>query len=153
MSLIQYAKDELDYIGMTADGDEYDVMMRNHILHMVEEFTKEGHSGFSASYAIQCLEKLLRFEPLSPLTGEDSEWIFVGDLGDNPVYQNKRCSHVFKGADGKAYDINSIVYWSWCEQEDGTKYKSFYSKGGQNNRVYIEFPYTPTTTYIEDIVQ
>lgn len=141
--------DELDRIGMTADGDEYNAMMRNHILHMVEEFSKEGHSGFSANYAINCLQKLLRFEPLSPLTGEDGEWNFVGDLGDDPVYQNKRCSRVFKDKDGNCYDIDGVVYWQWVEREDGSKYKSYYSKGGAP-RNFITFPYTPTTEYIED---
>ena len=149
MSLVQYAKDELDRIGMTADGDEYNAMMRNHILRMVETFANEGHSGFSASYAIQCLEKLLRFEPLSPLTGEDSEWSDVRCLGDDPCWQNKRCSRVFKDADGRAYDIDGVIHWQWVEREDGSKYKSYYSKGG--NRKYIEFPYTPTTEYVEDV--
>ena len=148
MSLIQYAKNELDCIGMTADGDEYNAMMRNHILHMVEEFAKEGHSGFSANYAISCLQKLLKFEPLSPLTGKDDEWNYVGDLGDNPVYQNKRCSRVFKDTDSKAYDIDGYVFWSWATDEQGDKYKSYYTN--QKSRKYIEFPYTPTTEYVED---
>ena len=151
MSLLEYAMDELDRIGMTADGDEYNAMMRNHILHMVEEFAKEGHSGFSASYAIQCLEKLLRFEPLSPLTGEDNEWVDVRGLGDEPGWQNRRCSRVFKNTDGKAYDIDGIVYWQWVEREDGSKYKSYYTKGGRSSIKYIEFPYTPKTEYVEDV--
>jgi hypothetical protein len=153
MSPLEYAKDELDRIGMTADGDEYNAMMRNHILHMVKEFNKEGHSGFSANYAIQCLNKLLRFEPLSPLTGEDSEWIDVSSLGDEPSWRNKRCSRVFKDADGKAYDLDGVVYWQWVEREDGSKYKSHYSKGGKGNIKYIEFPHTPKTEYVEDVEQ
>jgi hypothetical protein len=110
MSLLQYAKDELDRIGMTADGDEYNAMMREHILHMVEEFSKEGHSGLSADYAINCLQKLLRFEPLSPLTGKDNEWESVRHLGDDPHYQNKRCSRVFKDKDGNCYDVDGYVF-------------------------------------------
>ena len=147
MSLLEYAKDELDHIGMTADGDEYNAMMRNHILHMVEEFAKEGHSGFSASYAIECLEKLLRYEPLSPLTGEDSEWLDVSAYGDNPCWQNKRCSRVFKEADGKAYDIDGFVFWSWVTDEEGNKFKNHYTN--KSSRRYIEFPYTPKTEYVE----
>ena len=41
---------------------------------MMQEFANEGHSGFSASYAISILTKLMDFKPLSPLTGEDDEW-------------------------------------------------------------------------------
>ena len=76
-SLVSYAEKELDRIGMT-EGDEYNGAMRKHILHMVKEFAGEGHSGFSASYALQCLKNLLSFKPLSPLTGEDDEWSEAG---------------------------------------------------------------------------
>ena len=51
MTLLSYAEDELNRIGLT-DEDEYNGMMRNHILHMVKVFADEGHSGFSAPYAI-----------------------------------------------------------------------------------------------------
>jgi hypothetical protein len=149
MSLLQHAKDELDQIGMTADGDEYNAMMRNHILHMVEEFSKEGHSGFSANYAINCLQKLLRFEPLSPLTGEDSEWESVRHLGDDPHYQNKRCSRVFKDKDGICHDVEGYIYYNWVTDEDGNKYKSCFTGGGKPCKV-VTFPYTPTTEYVED---
>jgi hypothetical protein len=52
------------------DPDETQQAMNKHILEMVKLFAEEGHSGFSASYAIRILEKLLRFEPLVALTGE-----------------------------------------------------------------------------------
>ena len=77
-NLLSHAMDELDRIGMTEDStDEMNVMMRKHVLHMMQEFANEGHSGFSASYAIGILTKLLDFKPLSPLTGEDDEWVDV----------------------------------------------------------------------------
>ena len=69
-----YAIDELTRIGMYGSGDEMNDAMCEHILKMVNVFAEEGHSGFSANYAINILQKLLRFEPLSPLTGEDDEW-------------------------------------------------------------------------------
>lgn len=140
MSLISYAEDELNRIGMVDDGD-MNGMMRKHILHMVKEFADEGHSGFSGSYALQCLEKLLRFKPLSPLTGEDDEWTDVSRMSGVPHYQNKRCSSVFKeGKDGEAYDIDGKVFWEWCKDEDGKPYKSFYTC--RESRVPITFPYT-----------
>lgn len=140
MSLVQYAESELDRIGMT-DGDEYNGMMRKHLLHMVKEFANEGHSGFSASYALQCLKKLLRFKPLSPLTGEDDEWGDVSSISGVSHYQNKRCSSVFKdGKDGQAYDIDGKVFWEWCRGEDGNPYKSYYTTF--ESRVPVTFPYT-----------
>ena len=78
MSLLTHAVSELDRLGLK-EGDDMDGMMRKHILHMVNEFADEGHSGFSASYAISCLRRLLEFKPLTPLTGEDSEWNTVSE--------------------------------------------------------------------------
>ena len=72
-TFLNYAKSEFDIIGMTEDSeDEINQDMRKCILDIVQMFADQGHSGFSASYAINILEKLLRYEPLSPLTGEDS---------------------------------------------------------------------------------
>lgn len=148
MNITKYAEQELDLIGMTADSeDEMNLAMRRHIIHMVEEFAKEGHSGFSASYAISILEKLLRYEPLSPLTGDESEWISV-EYGDDPVYQNKRCSRVFKGKDGRCYDIEGIVWYEWFSDDHKSEpYKSYFTNS--ESRVYIDFPYTPKTEYRE----
>ena len=130
-----YAIDELTRIGMYGSGDEMNDAMCEHILKMVNVFAEEGHSGFSAEYAISILQKLLRFEPLSPLTGEDDEWCEVSDN----LYQNKRLSRVFKeGKDGQAYDIDGKVF----VEPDGCSYTN------RDSRVYIEFPYTPKTEYV-----
>ena len=136
-NLIDFAKSELDIIGMKEDDLEIsNRAMREHILRMVEVFSDEGHSGFSASYAAAILEKLLRFQPISPLTGEDSEWNLISEL--EKLYQNKRCSHVFK-SNGKAYDLNGKVFI----QENGSAYTS------ADSRVDVTFPYTPKTEYVK----
>lgn len=155
MSILEYAKSELDRIGMTEDGDEYNVAGREAILELVEKFSEQGHSGFSAGYVVNCLNKLLRWEPLAPLTGDDDEWTEL-DYDDNIRYQNNRCSRVFKDADGRAYDIDGKVFWEWYERdlepdEEGypgkEKYKSYFTC--RESRVYVTFPYTPTTEYVE----
>lgn len=136
-NLIEFTKKELDIIGMKEDDSEIsNRAMREHILRMVEVFSDEGHSGFSASYAAAILEKLFRFQPLSPLTGEDSEWGLISEKEN--LYQNKRCSHVFK-SNGKAYDLNGKVFI----QENGSAYTS------ADSRVDVTFPYTPKTEYVK----
>lgn len=144
-NMTTHAERELDIIGMK-DEEGMNGMMRKHILHMIEEFAAEGHSGFSASYAIQCLEKLLRFEPLSPLMGTDDEWVDVAEYNGSPMWQNKRCSRVFKDETG-AYDIDGKVFWDWHTDENGEKFKSYFTS--RDSRVYVTFPYVPTTVYEE----
>ena len=141
MSLLSHAERELNAIGMTGDSpDEMNVAMRKHILHMVEEFATEGHSGFSASYALSILKKLLAYEPLMPLQGTDDEWNDVSEYSPSEggkVYQNNRCSHVFKNDTG-AWDIDGKVF----VEPDGQRYTSI------DSRVFITFPYTPVTEYV-----
>jgi hypothetical protein len=141
-NLVDYAEHELEIIGMGASSTEENKAMHDHIIHMVKEFSKEGHSGFSASYALGILQKLLAYEPLTPLTGKDDEW-FETDIGEDDMkWQNKRCFSVFKTADGQTYDSAAVVYYAKGNREDT------YTKGGQ--RTPITFPYVHTVTYVED---
>lgn len=137
-NILSHAMVELDRIGMTEDSeDEMNRAMRKHILHMMKEFAEEGHSGFSASYAISILTKLMDFKPLSPLIGNEAEW---NEVGDGRHWQNKRRSSVFKNADGTCYDIDGRVFWEWYRDEDGEVSKTYYTS--RESRVPVTFPYT-----------
>ena len=120
------------------------------VMELLEVFSKQGHSGMSAPVCVMCFEKLALFEPLSPLTGEDWEWAEVGE----GAFQNRRLSEVFKDKDrfdGQPYHIRAVVFWEWVEgtDEDGNPYqfKSYYTCADSFRP--IEFPYTPTTEYVE----
>jgi len=110
--------------------DEMQDMMKEHLLDMVCLFAMEGHSGFSANYAISFIPKILNFEPLSPLTGEDDEWIDHGEGN----FQNKRCSKVFKG--GRQEEPYVLDAYIW-----GTKETGYYTN--RHSHKSITFPYMP----------
>jgi hypothetical protein len=139
-NLLNYAEKEMDLIGLTGE-DDMNGAMRKHLLHMIKEFSEEGHSGYSASYAISCLKRLLSYKPLSPLTGEDDEWNEVSEISGYTQFQNKRCSSVFKDdKDGEAYDIQGKVFWDWYTDPDtNEKHKSYYTS--RDSRVPVTFPY------------
>lgn len=129
--------------------DEMQEAICAHVLKLLEVFGDEGHSGSSAPYAINLFSKLAKFEPVAPLTGEDWEWSDVSEYGgrdDGPLWQNKRCGHVFKDNNG-AYDIDGIVWYDWYTNEEGEKHKSYFS--GRGSRVPVTFPYVPKTEYKE----
>lgn len=134
-NLVKYAEDELKLLG--GKDCEMQSIMNQRILEVVKIFSEQGHSGFSANYAINIIEKLLRYEPLTPLTGEESEW--ADDFDGQGTRQNKRCSRVFKRKDGTAYDIDGKVFI----EPDGTSYTS------KESAVDVTFPYVPKTEYIE----
>jgi hypothetical protein len=137
-NLVLFAENELARLG----NDEMQGAMNKHILQMVQVFSEEGHSGFSAMYAIRCLERLLRYLPLSELTGADDEWADILD-GFAQSRQNKRCSSVFKRADGTAYNITGRVFSEDNGKTWFTNAKSF---------VDIDFPYLVPTHPAEYLV-
>lgn len=131
--------------------DEMQEAICNHVMKLLEVFSEEGHSGSSAPYTINLFSKLAKFDPVAPLTGEDWEWNHINDDRTNnvSVYQNKRCSAVFKQSDrfdGQPYYLDAKVFWNWYKGEDGKPFKSYYT--GSNSMVPIEFPYTPKTEYV-----
>lgn len=134
MSIEAFAEDELRRAGLFDEDSDYGGMVGEAVMKMIRLFAEEEHSGFSAGMAIGIFSRLARFEPLSPLTGEDDEWTEVSD----GVFQNKRSSRVFKDAAGTAYDIDGKVF----EDETGARYTS------RDSRVYVTFPYTPTTEIV-----
>ena len=68
------------------------------------------------------------FKPLSPLTGEDDEWM---EDAFNGGFQNKRYPAVFKDKDGIAYNIEGKVF-----TDDG---ETWYTC--RDSRVNVTFPY------------
>jgi len=138
-NLIDHAKKELELIGaFTEEGDFYGGMTGDAVMELIEVFSEQGHSGMSASLVRNLFNKAANYEPLSPLTGEDSEWHEVGD----GVFQNRRCCRVFKQANrfnGQAYDIDGKVF----REPNGSSYTS------SDSFVPVTFPYTPHTEYVD----
>ncbi len=135
-NLVEHAKRELQAVGYSVDSppDDANGWVTQNILELIRVFADQGHSGFSASYVVSAFEKLASFEPLCPLTGDESEWVEVAD----GIYQNARCSRVFR-ENGEAYDINGKVF----REKDGGSFTSI------DSRVPVEFPYTPKTEYVD----
>lgn len=137
MNLVEFSKMELDRILNTCEEDdskEIQQKINDDILQIVQIFSEQGHTGFTANYALNILERLLRYQPLSALTGEDDEWEDTSSFGsDQTSYQNKRCPFIFKDKDGKAYNTEGKIF----SEDDGKTW--FTSK---DSKVYIEFPYT-----------
>ena len=138
-NLINHAINELKSIGMYGTDDEMSQMMSQSVLDLLEVFSKQGHSGHSAPYCIKLFKTLAEFKPLSPLSGKDEEWNDVSDHTGGNLYQNKRCSSVFKDGD-RAYNVDGKVFWEWFRDKDGTVSKTYYSC--KESFIPVTFPYT-----------
>jgi len=108
MSLVEYAESELELAGMSAGAPEDDPnrWMHDSIMLCVKAFSEGGHSGSSAAYALAVLEKLLRFQPLTPITYGPEQWNDMGYASGTPMWQHKRKSTTFSTDHGLThYDI------------------------------------------------
>lgn len=135
-NLIDHARIELAAAGYKVEPGRpaIEKMIVEDVLELLEVFAKQGHSGSSAPMIVGLFRKLALFEPLTPLTGKPEEWVEVADN----LWQNNRCSHVFKDKGG-AWDIEGIIF----EDQDGCRYTN------RNSRVPVTFPYIPQRQYIK----
>lgn len=127
--LIKFSERELELIGSC--DDPWQSAICQNIMDIVKLFDSQGHSGFTASYTLGIIDRLLRWLPLRPLTGEELEW---GTEASKD--QNNRCFHVFRREDGTAYDTEGKIFTEDNGETWFTNADSF---------VDITFPYNPPT--------
>jgi hypothetical protein len=152
-----FAKQELDILKATVP-DAIVTPFANEILALCEAFGKSGQSGGSApmtaSAISQAVKHLMLQEPICEVTGHEKEWMDITDINSGePMWQNKRCSGLFKYADNKCSYVDAII-WKGQEKYDtfcGRVYideKDFELIGSSQ---YVRFPFKPKTFYIDTI--
>jgi len=105
MSIVDYAKSELNLLyDKESLKDPMNKAIYKDIMALVKVFEKQGHSGFSASYLNSILHKLFKFQPLSPLTYNDGEWMEFTD----GIWQNRRNGSIFTTDKKYWYDIDGL---------------------------------------------
>ncbi len=132
--LVYFAVRELSAAGLFDEDSDYGGDLGKAVLELIEVFARQGHSGFSAAMVSNLFNDLSRYNPITPLTGKEDEWVIIG----NGLRQNTRCSHVFE-QDGQAYDSNGKVF----REPNGVCYTS------KESHVPISFPYTPKCEYVD----
>ena len=95
-NLVKHARRELELLG---NGP----MIDDHVLEIVKIFSEQGHSGSSAAYTINLINRLLSFEELAPLTNNPDEWYLVFD----GMWQNRRNPAAFSTDGGKTYTVTT----------------------------------------------
>lgn len=130
-NLSEYAKTELELAFPHDTNDEMQTFVIKNIMELIQVFSKQGHSGTTASYVLRYFERLTKFRPIKPLTGEEDEW---GEpYGEDNTQQNKRGGQVFRNHfdNSTAYDIEGRIFID----EDGSAYMT------ADSRVPVTFPY------------
>lgn len=142
MGSIDHAKREFlaaGYKPIEIEEDGPNKWIQENVLELLEVFSRQGHSGFSANFCIDYFTKLAKQEPLTPLSGEDSEWNDV----DDSCCQNNRCSCIFKHKkSGVCYTIDGYVF----KDQNGCCFTNYHS------RKLVEFPYVHKKPTYVDVV-
>ena len=139
-NIVKHAREELDLLLKHCEDEEAYKMQQainENILNVVKVFAEGNYSGFTASYAIPIIEKLLRQSFITPLTGEDGEWSYVSE----GLYQNKRESAIFKNENGEAYYLNGKAF-----SDDGGK--TWYTNDKSSVPVTFPLKELPETEYV-----
>jgi len=146
LNLVVWLSRDSNYIGHTRrevpewfKGEGPNRWIADGTVELLAVLNHQGHSGGSIGFAVKFFSDMALFKPWGPLTGDDSEWRDISGISQEPSWQNIRASHVFKDTDGLAYDIQGKMF----REPSGLTWT------GAGSRVYIEFPYTPKTEYVD----
>lgn len=107
--LVNHARTELTLAGLLDKDSDYDGMLGEAALEIIGVFARQGHSGYSAAMTTDIVNRLMRYEPLTPLTYAPDEWNDVSEMSGTPMWQNRRKSSVFSTDHGLThYDLDDL---------------------------------------------
>ena len=140
MTLIEHAKRELELAGLFDKDSDYGGMIGDAVMELIETFSKQGHSGYSAQWVNKIFNELANYKTLVPIENNESEWMDMtkhqSSIDDAKMYQHSRDSRIFKeiSPDGKIRSffidgIHRVDPDGWITNES----------------VDITFPYIPST--------
>jgi len=132
----KWAIEELRRAGYYDEDSIYEGTLGDNLEELIKVFSKQEHSGFSASIVSGTFHRLTHWKPLSPITDDPEEWMEIG----NNLYQSRRCPSVFA--------TNELL------RQGKAKDNSYYCKVDKNGRFYrdikcskiVRLPYYPPTT-------
>ena len=149
-NLLKHFDKEIEILKRNHKQEDGNLIIQDYIQkirEILEIFSSQGHSGFSASFYSQSitstLKNALSFKALSPLTGDDTEWFeYAPD-----EFQNNRQGSVFKKITQEGVETSFLDGIVW-QGED--KYDTFTGTvEGVSSSVKVNFPLVTKTFYVD----
>jgi hypothetical protein len=115
-NLVRHAEEEMRRAGLYDADADYGGMIPKAVMKLVEAHASEGHSGGSHHMVMAIFNKVINFEPLTPLSSNPEEWMKVDPDHYQPgTWQNRRKGSTFSRDGGKTwYDIDTPGSWITC---------------------------------------
>lgn len=128
-------------------GSEYAINVYESARQLIHLFYEQNHSGVSAHMTKRIFNKLVDYEPLSPVTDDDDQWIediYIDPNSDCKEYQHIRniglFKRVYKDGNVKYNDIERVVCSLKLSEEP--RWHSSFITHRLNQLVPITFPYS-----------
>jgi hypothetical protein len=134
--LVDHAKAELTRAGLFKKDSDYNGMLGEAVMELMELFANQGHSGFSAGMVTELFNLLSTYQPLTELTNDPNEWMLVSEdqsHSEKPLYQSRRKPSCFSEDNGLTYyDIDED--WNKTTDPDGTVWSGGKTKEEWDNK-------------------
>lgn len=132
--LENFAKEELERIGlMTGNNGAADSIFK-----LITLYARSRSHIFDYDFVLEAFYKLAKNIPISAVTGEESEWQYIGS-----GWQNARDKSIFEDAHGRAYRVDAILF----RDHSGT------ISSKRQSHVFIDFPYYHVDPVIVDVAE
>jgi hypothetical protein len=105
MGLVAHAEKEIRKAGLFDEDGDYDGMIGDAVMELVDAFANQGHSGGSAHLTLDAFDRVVRFKQLTPITSDPSEWQDVTEYcdPDSPLWQSRRDPELFSNDGGQTW--------------------------------------------------
>ena len=128
---------ELRRLEETIDPKEAEALLYQqkatlNVLQLLKVFANQGHSGFTAPLILELFENCVCFRPLTPLTGEEDEWVPIDEGNPDETEENIRAHGIFR----KHHD-NATAYYTegiYFKEPGGTYFSC------RESKVPVTFP-------------
>jgi len=109
-SLAARAERELKLAGLFSKDSDYEGMLGEAVLELMEVFANQGHSGSSAMLTADLFGRLAKFDVLTELTDNPDEWNDISEYSEGPMWQSKKKPSVFSEDGGQTYyDLDELA--------------------------------------------
>jgi hypothetical protein len=99
--LCQHAKRELQLAGLFDQDSDYEGMTGTAVYEIIKAFAQQGHSGSSAEITTDIVLRLMRYQPLTPITSNPDDWIDQSAISGIPMWQCRRNPALFSTDGGE----------------------------------------------------